>query len=275
MRKIIIFLIVLYILISLLYIVRNPVLELILKGYAKQGLGLDVSIEEIDLGIVNKYIWIQGLKVYNPSQFKDRVMIDVPLFYADFDAGSFFKKKIIIKEAGLYLKEFLVERNSEGILNLESIKTVRKERKDARILQSPNKEKEALDFNIKEFNLKIDRVICRDYSKGTKPREEILDVNIKETFSEITDFDEMVGLVLFKTVINTKIKNLTGFDLVGIKEDLSSILKTGKLLSDTAFGTVEGAGKIAKTIRTTLTNGIKGLLDTFKNPFDKDKKKTP
>ncbi|MFH1878356.1 MAG: hypothetical protein ABH883_06075 [Candidatus Omnitrophota bacterium] len=84
--------------------------------------GLRISIGGLRVGILKTVIGIKELRVYNPGGFKDRIMLDMPEIYVNYDLPAILKGDIHLTEMRISLKEFIVEKNAKGELNLDSLK---------------------------------------------------------------------------------------------------------------------------------------------------------
>ena len=87
--------------------------------------GLKLSIRSMDVGVFKSLIGINGLQLHNPEGFEDKLMIDLPEIYVDYNLGAFMKGKTHLEEARLHLKEFTVVKNEAGVLNLNALKVVK------------------------------------------------------------------------------------------------------------------------------------------------------
>jgi len=132
--------------------------------------GLSLNIGNLKIGLLKTLVAIKDLKLYNPRGFEDRVMLDMPEIYVDYDFPEIIKGKIHLYEMRINLQEFVVVKNTKGELNLDALKPVQKEQ-EAKTSTSVVKQDSGKTpaILIENLELKIGKVIYKDYSKGGKP----------------------------------------------------------------------------------------------------------
>lgn len=246
--------------------------------FAKQALlvgikaitGLDSQIESMTVGGLSTNVGIKGLKIFNPSEFSDKIMLDMPEIYVDYDLGAFLKQKVHLEEVRLNLKEFVVSKNEEGKLNINSIKVVEQAKEKEKVKEKKGEPKKAPpELKIDLLSLKIGKVIYKDYSKGTPPAVKEYKVNIDQKFKNVTSPQALVGIVLTKALVNTGVAALTDFKLGSLADAAKGVLKgVTKAVSGAVSVTKESAKKATKTLKGTIKKGgqtIKNIL-----PFGKE-----
>ncbi|MDP3979951.1 MAG: AsmA family protein [Chlamydiota bacterium] len=256
---------VILILVITLALTRNILTKTVLTGAIKTLTGLELNIGKVDIGILNTHAGIQGLVLHNPPDFQDEIMMDLPEIYIDYDLGALLKGKVHLEETRLNLKEFVVIKARDGKLNLDALKISGKEESEKPAQTKKAEEGKATDFQIDLLELKIGKVIYKDYSSGTEPKIKEYDVNINEQFHNVTDPKALMNTIVIKALMKTNIAKLIGFDLGSLTEGAADVLKGATSI---ATDTVEGVGKTAgKAIGTTT----KKTADTLKKvlPFGK------
>jgi hypothetical protein len=76
------------------------------------------------------------------------------------------------------------------------------------------------------IELKIGKVVYKDYSRGTEPFVQEFNVNLNERYSNITDPYKLVSLIVVKALWNTTIASLANFNLDGLKGTISDTLSS-------------------------------------------------
>jgi len=207
--------------------------DALIMGAAKQVVrgmtGLKLHMDGFRVGIITQVVDIKGLRLSNPANFKEPVMANIPEIYMSLDIWALLKNQAHIKEMRLDLKEFVVEKNERGELNLNSLNVVKS---DASARPSPAAQKSAapakkegkeIAFKIDKLKLKIGKVIYKDYSSGTLQTREF-NINIDETYSDIEDPMVLASLIITKALMNTTIASLSSFDLTSIRGALPADL---------------------------------------------------
>ncbi|MFH1092551.1 MAG: AsmA family protein [Candidatus Omnitrophota bacterium] len=248
---------------------KNVIVKAAVTTGVKAVTGLDLKIKNMKIGLLSTLIGIEELKLYNPQGFEDPVMVDIPEVYIDYRMGAFLKKEVHLEEVRLHLKEFVVAKNKDGKLNLDSLTSIGaakeakdgvKEKKDA----GEKKSKAAPPkIKIDLLKLKIDKVYYKDYSKGGASSVKEFNVNIDATYENITDPQALVNIIVIKALANTTISSLTNFDVGLLADGLKGSVK-GDIISGLAGNTLN-IGKDKDMIKNTADK-LKQL-----NPFKRRK----
>ena len=222
----------------------------------------------MNIGLVKTLIDIEELKLYNPKGFEDPVMVDIPQVYVNYRMGAFFKKEVYLEEVRLHLKEFVVVKNKEGKLNLDSLTSIgaakeAKEGAEEKKETTKDKSKAPLPkIKIDLLKLKIDKVYYKDYSQGDTPTVKEFDVNIDATYENITDPQALVNIIVIKALANTTISSLTNFDLGSLADGLKGNVKgIGGILSGLGGNGLDTGKDAGATDKGT----IKNTVDKLKN----------
>lgn len=232
---------------SLLFLGRNLIVRMALTGGVRVVTGLNLRVGGISIGVFRSAVALKEVRLSNPAGFPDPVMMEMPELFVDYNSAGFLRGKIHLEEVRVDIREFLVERDAKGRLNLDSL-TVVKEQKERGRQGKVKQGRSNLQVDI--LRLKVGKVVYKDFSKGSPPRVQEFNVRVNEEFRNVTDAPALTALILTKALFKTTISSLTGFDL-GPLEDLAS----------SAFGM---AGSVAHGALET-TKGVAGkAVDTFK-----------
>ena len=247
---------------------KNIIVKAAVTTGVKAVTGLSLKIKKMKIGLVSTLIDIKELKLYNPKGFEDPVMVDIPEVYVNYRMGAFFKKKVHLEEVRLYLKEFVVVKNKEGKLNLDSLTSIgaakeAKEGVEEKKEDTKKKPKTAPpQIQIDLLKLKIDKVYYKDYSQGGPPSVKEFNVNIDATYENITDPQALVNVIVIKALANTTISSLTNFDLGPLTEGLKGSVKgAGDIISGLAGNTMD----VGKDVGESAKGTIKNTVDNLKN----------
>ena len=226
MKKIIVVISVIIIILVSLYLLKDTIIKLAIEKTVRDAIGLRIEIGELKASILRAAIDIRGLRVLNPEGFSDRLMADFPEIYADFSLKDAFKNKMRFIRAKIELKEFIVIKNRDGILNLSSVKTVSADQKQQKTKYSIS------DIQIDSLRLKIGRAVYKDYSKGEPPSIKEYNINLDEEYTNITDIKVLVNLIIAKALAKTAIAELAGFNLELLQGSISKVTEvTGSIAS--------------------------------------------
>ena len=196
---------------------------------------LPASVKSMKVGIFKSAVDIGGFKVYNPkSAFKDRVMLDMPALYIDYDLGSMLTGTKHIRKMKLELNEFYVIKNAGGELNLDSLKGIQSK------ASGSQGAKQDMKLKIDVLELKIGKVIYKDYTKGATPFVKEFNIGLDERYENIDNPYVFASLVVFKALANTGIASLTNFDIGSLKDTASGALSTATDAVNKAAESIKG-----------------------------------
>jgi hypothetical protein len=261
-------------------LVLSFIKDMIVKTSVEKGVelvtGLRLNIRSMNVGILRTLVGIKNLRLFNPEGFKEEIMLDMPEIYVDYNLPAIIRGKVHLEEMRLNLKEFTVVKNEKGELNLDSLKVVQAQKEGKKPAE---KEAKMPEMQIDSLELKVGKVIYKDYSRGRTPSVREFNLNLDEKYENITDPYSLVSLIVVKSLMNTTIARLTDFDLRGLEGSISDTLasaqkvaeeaavETKRAIEQTTQRTQEATKQAADTIKKTT----EGLKDTFKLPFGSDK----
>jgi len=240
--------------------------DFIIKTSVEAGVGvvtgLRISIGSFRAGILSTLVDIGNLKIYNPEGFKDKVMLDMPKIYVDYDLSDIMKGTIHMTAIKIYLREFVVVKNESGQLNLDSLKVVQAEKDGGK---AEAKEAGKLPpIRIDVLELKIGRVLYKDYSRGGEPMTKEFNINLDERYENITDPYSIVSLIVVKAMANTSVGSMAGFDVRGLQKTIPGILGSAQKV----------ATRAASEVHKTAAKALKGIGDMPGNTHETVKKTT-
>jgi len=238
--------------------------------------GLKIEIKSLNVGIFRTAVRIKGLKIFNPGQFKDRVMADMPEIYVDYDLPAVFAHTVHLEYLKLNLKEFIVVKNAAGELNLNSLKVVTAGKEGVK----PKVQGKAPNIKIDNFELKIGKAFYKDYSGGGAPSVKEFNVNIDERYTNVDDLYTVVSIIVVKALANTSIAGMANFDVNGLQgtvmKGLSSATNAAGKAASTAHqalqSTTQGAPEAVKNANETVNKAAGAIGGFFKDALRSDNK---
>ena len=229
MKKLGIVIGIIVVVIALLLIFKNVLIKTAVEQGTKRVTGLELTIGDMDVGLLASKVDITDMQLLNPIGFPDKIMIDIPKLLVDVELASFLKKRVHVQTLELNLKELMVERNKDRILNLSALKSVSEKQKKVKKpveQKEGEKEKEAPQVVIDTLILKIGKVVYKDYSWGKTPLTKTFTLGINEVYRDITDPKKLVNLIIVRALQGTNIAQLAHFDVGSLRTDVGDTLKT-------------------------------------------------
>ena len=251
-------------LIVLLVLSKNLLAKALVENGVRLATGLSLKIEKFDFSLTKGTIKIENLELLNPRGFPDRTMIKMPKIGVGLDWPGLFKGKVRLRELSLFLQEFTVVKNQKGEVNLNALKAVSGNGKSREKGKKPEKKNgKAPEFGIELLNLRVDRVVFKDYSKGVSPSVKEFNINLRESYSKVPNLYFVTSLIVVKTLTRTTISNLTQIDLTNLQGTISDRLALSKKFASETTALAETQLKEAAGLAGVLTKKIKF-------PFGKD-----
>jgi len=203
--------------------IKNIVVKIILSQYLSKTSGFTVNIKEVEINAVNDWINIRELKVYNPADFPDKVMIYIPQIYADYDLSGLLKGKVYLKELRLNLEELFIVKNEKKELNLNLIKAIKPTEEDS---QLQKKKERGHRLQIDLLKLKVGKVIYKNYPLDLPVITREFNIDINEQYEDVTDPSTLVGVILSKIFLsNLRVGRLVAPDIGPVREEIAEALK--------------------------------------------------
>ncbi len=242
MKRVLIILLVLIVaLIAVLACCKSRLVKYAIIKRAKDTVGMDLTIDSLEIGLLDTTVALQGLKINNPPGFKEGVMFSIPDFTVDCDFKSFLKGEVHFREIVIYVGEINIVLNREGRLNIGGFRKTGEGKKSGPV-EEKGKESER-KFRIDVLKLRMKKATFADIFSHQKV---IYDLGIDQIFRDIDDEWDIDKVVL--VVINAIENNLRrtvgtestlwgrrdfpqsmdglGGELEPIASDLSGLLKT-------------------------------------------------
>lgn len=268
MKKLITLFLVVVVALLGLTLAKNGIAQGAVQGVFKQVTGLDLKIASLNLGILAGKLDARGIRLNNPPGFADPVMVDMPTLLVDLEPASLFKGNVHLEAVELDLKELLVIKNRDGKLNLDYLKPAGSKG----TADKPAKPAKAPEMRIDSLRLKIGKVVYKDYSKGGNPSVQEFPLNLNESYSNITNVNAILPLIITKALMNTTLGKLVNFDVSGL---VSQLDLSGANLDSLGLGKFKDLGaSAAKQAQGALSGATKLLKDTASSDAAKDLGKT-
>ena len=228
MKQIIKIIVLAVVVLIVLSTVKNTIAQTLISGAISSAVHAPVQIGSTHVGLIAAKIDIKNLRVYNPSGFPDKQMIDVPRIFIDFDPSALFKGQAHFKEVKLDLKEMVVVRNKDGKLNVDSVKPTADQKKESKEQAKPSPGKKASKLMIDKLSISIGQVVYKDYSAGGVPQVQTFNINIKDReYTHIDNPASVVSLLMFEVLTRTTLSSLTSLDVNAFKDGGLQALSKG------------------------------------------------
>ncbi|NQT32699.1 MAG: hypothetical protein HQ594_03390 [Candidatus Omnitrophica bacterium] len=221
--------------------------------------GVKMDIGKVDVEILNSAIDLKDIILYNPEGFSPPVMAEISRFYIDFDLSSIFLGKIYLYELKFYLKNLNMIRNKDGLVNVDSLKTMKHEKG---VEKKPTEAQSKMpEITIDLLHLKGKEFAYWDYSPEAKQLVKRYDINLDEVHKDVTDPFSLIGLILdqvWNKMVFEDVINLPRYEASKIAGGAYS---AGKRV---VFEPTREFFKVTKEVFASSTNAVKKKRDDIR-----------
>jgi len=200
--------------------------------------------------------------------------VDLPLILVDYHLGDILKGNIHLEDVRLHLKELILIRDKTGKMNLDALKPPAPAAKEPAPKAEPSEKKPAAapKFQIDHLELKVERVLYKDYTVGDKPIVQSFDVNIDEKYDNITKPETLIPLIVSKALRNTTLARLTNINSEYLQQNVFDTATMANKAVNNVAGQLEGkltnaGGEVTKTLGEggeVVQEKAKALLGSLK-----------
>ena len=280
MKNIIRFLVGIFIPLFLLIFFKNAMAKTAIEWGVERATGLPLQMGKLDINLVKTFVGIEGIQLFNPHGYPDKVMVDMPEIFVDYELSAFAQGAVHLEEMRIHLKEFVVVKNQNGQLNLDALKPVEAQKK-GEVPRSEAKGKR-IRLQIDRLELQIEKVVFKDYYNNgfpsMNPVVKEYKINLHESYHDITDMSALVSLIVVKALANTTIANLAHFDLGGLSGPVSDVLNSSTQMAAYAGTKAEGVFKevagdtgVSEELEGMAKKGtkaVKGIFGSLKKSIE-------
>jgi len=220
MKKLMKIIVLLVIICVVLLLAKNIILKAAIENGVSLVTGLGLNMRTFKLGIMDTSLRIQELKIYNPKDYEEPVMLDMPEIFVDFNVTDIIKGTVHLESLIINLQKFNVVKNKDGDVNLNALKVVQEgEKKEEKPKEEkPKKKGKAPQFQLDNLELILGSIAFIDYSGGrTQPSVNNFKFNISEKYHDISNPQVIMAIILQKAFLKASIAKISGFDLGGIQ----------------------------------------------------------
>lgn len=268
---------------------KNAIARGVVIGGVKALTGLQLELDQMDVGVLKTFVGMRGLKLHNPQGFSDPIMVDIPEVLVDYDLGAFLRGQTHLETVRLYLKELVIVKNAEGQVNLHQVTALKQSAKEpAPSTPKPAEQPSAPGaLRIDSLWLKVGTVTYKDYSKGSTPSVKAFPINTEQQYSNITNPQVLVALITSQAIMHTalarlpdmKLPALEGLSLEQFKAATGAVGemvgKTAKSASDLAGQALDSAGTTGKDLGDLGSKTLDTAKDTVGETTEAIKKLLP
>jgi uncharacterized protein involved in outer membrane biogenesis len=157
---------------------RNRIFKAIAERRIRAETGLPARIGYLKTGLTAATIALKDIQIFNPPEFDNSVLLQVPQLYVELDAEQAAAGKLRFKVLRFHLAELNVVRDKKGRLNLEAFEDLRNAHGPTNAIPHTARTKgKAYEFGgIGKLYITLGKVTYTDLQQPKNNREFILGV---------------------------------------------------------------------------------------------------
>ncbi len=238
---------------------RNAFLKYGVQTGIKKSLGVDITVDAIDAGILSTDILVSGLTVMNPLDGGQTVLAVVPRIYVDYTLEPLLQRRVECREVEIHVGTITITRKSGWDINLLKLHALMKLWKREKKL-----EKETWPLHIDTLVVTIDQVVYERYTRRGKMRKSVIPLHVqRERYENVTSIDEVVRLIILKALVGAGLQ-----DVEMALDVLSSDLKD---IGGAGLEALHQLEKKAGKDLDAVTDKAKQLFDSLRGSSDKNR----
>lgn len=237
--------VILGVIIVVVFVAKNEIVRWAVKAGVKTT-GLSAHMARADVGITKTYIGFYDFVLDNPSQYKDRTFATFPKIFINYNLGDVTKGDVHLEEVNIDLAELVIIKNADGTLNVQDIKV-------------PPAKGPQPKVRIDRFDLKLGKLIYKDYSRGSKPAVKEYQLNVEEHLTDVTGAQDLIPLLTSRMLLSVQ--------RILIRSSISDLSGLGGVLGKELGNVLGGALDLGKGITNVGKDGAVGIKDTIKGIF--------
>ena len=212
-------------LLVILFLARNFIARKAVEVGVTKITGFPLQIGSVNVGLFSSKVDVHDLRLMNPADFEDKLFVDMPQLYVDYQLASMLKKAPHINDMLVNIKQLVIVKNNKGETNAKKLKGI--------VSPGGGSSKK---YRVDKLRVHVGTVTIKDFSRA-KPSERDITLNIDATYYNITDATDITRLVLLTVMNQVRLPDIKMDDL---KNNLSNA--AGNAVKGAA-GTVGRAGK--------------------------------
>lgn len=197
---------------------RHRLSRLLIEAATKHTTGLKLSIEDLNLNILNSSLNMRGITLFNPPGFRNEVLGSASEIFIKYDLLGSLAGGLHLRLVKAEIDEIKIIRNEKGSSNISSFKRARpkaKSSKDTLLSSSARKENKASKrkkrpkFLINRLEISLEKVTFLNYSAMIgQPAAIIFTSEGPFVFTNVSDFGYVIDTMSEKEKFRNLLNNL-------------------------------------------------------------------
>jgi hypothetical protein len=221
-------------------------LPLAVTRLVQERTGFGIEIQSLYANPFTANLEVRGLVITNPPAFPRKDFVEVREFRADAQLFSLFSERPVIAAAVVDLAGISLVKDQRGLINAGVFQAgLAGPSRDPR--QPPAEAKQGRRFLIKRLQVRLDRLVIADYSRG-RPDVREFDLNFSHTYENVTSAKQLAA------------------PLTDVFAPVAGVI--GGILPETDAALRAAGGRVKETGRKT-GEAVKGFLEALEKTLKK------
>lgn len=193
-------------LLAVLWTAKDALAEFFLARMVRQTTGFVITVDKVDLGVLNASLKLEGVKVFNPASVRDTFVADIPLIYFDCELFDLIKGTIYLRDLTIHINELVIVKEASGLSNFEVFSEMFRSSGNAASQEKTLPVPEVLQiasapkFKIGIFEFVLKKIIYKRYPAGGDPRSFEITANYQERLTNVTSIEGLLRPLGFLAV---------------------------------------------------------------------------
>ncbi|MCQ9208701.1 MAG: AsmA family protein [Omnitrophica bacterium] len=154
---------------------RHSLCRFLIYSAASKATGLELSIEDLHLDILNSSLYLRGVTLFNPPGFKNKTLAKAKEISIEYDLLGSLKRGFHLRQVKVDIGEVNIIRDEKGTSNLSSFKkkkaSLEPSKKDSATSSTQRKVKRSKEevrpkFLIDRLEISLEKATFIDYGAG-------------------------------------------------------------------------------------------------------------
>lgn len=216
---------------------RNALCRFLIQSATNKATGLQLSIEELNLDVLKSNLYIQGITLFNPEGFKDKILGKAKEVFIKYDLWASLSGRLHFSYVRIDISEINIIRNEKGSSNMAAFKKKRIETKPATeitptssfLFQRKTKTGAAKvrpKLLIDSLELSVKRVAFVDYTaEAEEPAMIVFASSDPFVFKNVSDLNYVIDSVSTKGGFRNLLNTIVGLIPQDVLKNTTEVIK--------------------------------------------------
>ena len=195
MKKFLLFILIIAVIVLGLAVVnRNLIVKNVLERGVARLTGQKLTVAGVAVGLKKSDVHVKELKIYNPKGYENMLLLEVPEIYIHYAPKDIIKGKIHLPQLRVNISQVNVEKDKNGVLNVDHFKIVQPDKDKA-----PAEKSGKTDFLVDHLDFTLGTISYKDESLLV-PLNKTFNVNVSKSFRNVDSAAIIASAIIAEVV---------------------------------------------------------------------------